>query len=127
MMRHLLFGPGRFHPRFDSLSVQAGGTHLADRTRTAPPVESPRQTCNVCDPQKPKAWPYDTPLPTGLPQLPELPGQQAAYLLGGLVGVSPSLTVGIHLPLSDTAASLRQAASSPIAITPMVLEPSAKR
>ncbi len=40
----------------------------------AHPVHHHKPTCDPCDRVRPQAWPYDTPLPVGLPRLPETPG-----------------------------------------------------
>lgn len=71
-LHHCQFGPGRF----DRPRVRCGPAiarmHAADRLRLVPPAA--RQI--TCRPQpldcwKPKAWPYDTPMPAGLPLIDE--------------------------------------------------------
>jgi hypothetical protein len=66
------FGPGRFDRPRVRCGPAVARMHAADRLRLVPPAG--RQI--ACLPQpldcwKPKAWPYDTPMPAGLPVIDE--------------------------------------------------------
>lgn len=111
-IRYRLFGPGRYDPLFFTNNVgpsrfretpQAHKVPLPDRGSA--PCHDPR----LADQPRPVAWPYDTPLPSGLPQLPQLPGQRVANfpglpgLLGGLPGISPAISATIKVWYKHTA------------------------
>ncbi len=84
LQRHHLMGPARFTRHLSVRTRSARKASAAAMGRVARgfskrPVcaQPPRRL--ACTPQqcdvRPKAWPYDTALPAGLPQLPEGPGR----------------------------------------------------
>ena len=77
LMRLHRFGIGRFHRHGATapaiLPGRAGRIQLP-KLAVRPAERSP-QCPRSCDSFEPKAWPYDTALPTGLPQVNEGPGR----------------------------------------------------
>lgn len=101
-LRYREFGPGRFDvgvgPSLRQTTPEQ--IHAADRDKVVPPVDAtgaqPQLSKDDSD-CRPKAWPYDTGLPSGLPELPVLPGQTPSRIAGGLPGVPPTLASRVAL------------------------------
>lgn len=77
-IRHHLFGNDRFLQSRMAPKRGPGLLSAAATPRSCVPanVQTRRVDClRRCDPFKPNAWPYDTALPSGLPEISEGPGR----------------------------------------------------
>ncbi len=80
LLRQRWFGPDRFARPFSTSHLRRKQLLAARRGQFTPPVHYAhpihhhKPACDPCDRVRPQAWPYDTPLPVGLPRLPEMPG-----------------------------------------------------
>ena len=77
LIQRARIGPDRFARPFSHDHLRRRRV-LAARQRQFVPamlrLQRPGRGCPPCDRIKPQAWPYDTPLPVGLPRLAEMPG-----------------------------------------------------
>lgn len=92
LLHDRLFGLGRFDVHAGArVSNAAQQLHSADRARVSPPtvrVVPGHQVQGASHCQTNQDWHYDTPLPSGLPRLPDHAGR-LDIILPGAVGVVP--------------------------------------